>query len=196
MVGNSSYNELLARLTTADMAPAEPAAAATAAVPGEAAERVIPQSLTPGAGAEEVSGCEPSPFNCQSRVVLHNLCSAPEPTPQMQWSMPSSCHSVNVCPSSAAQFLSGRGMTRALLLIRVSSGAQPAVAAPRRATRAQELALEEAAGREDSFDRNLRAALALSLGEEPPVHAHMPQSDPAGGPCATREPCLHPTSPD
>ncbi len=39
---------------------------------------------------------------------------------------------------------------------------------PRRVPRAEELAAEEAAGREDSFDRNLRAALALSLGQEPP----------------------------
>ena len=38
-------------------------------------------------------------------------------------------------------------------------------------SRAEELMAAEAAGREDSFDRNLRAALALSLGQEPPPDA-------------------------
>ena len=50
--------------------------------------------------------------------------------------------------------------------------AQHAAAEPRRASRAQELiAAEQVDGREDSFERNLRAALALSLGEEPPSDA-------------------------
>ena len=56
VVGNSSYNELLARLTTADLAPTEsPQPAAGAAADG-VAEAAAAQISAPAASSSEASG--------------------------------------------------------------------------------------------------------------------------------------------
>ncbi len=77
VVGNSSYNELLARLTTADLTPAEPGPAAGVA-PGSVAEAPAARPSAPAASSNEVRDLahHPAVIAAEQLQSLHDMCQA------------------------------------------------------------------------------------------------------------------------